>query len=81
MITKRQSLSARVELERAFRPFSCSFRHDPFSVRLHVYELETGQTHLIVSGIPISQVATSKGIAKLVYELRDELEGFALIRA
>lgn len=80
MITKRQSLSARVEFERAFKPFSCSFRHDQFSVRLRVYERETDQTQLVVAGISFSQVATSQGIAKLVHELRYELDGFALRR-
>ncbi|MGY8820854.1 MAG: DUF1652 domain-containing protein [Pseudomonadales bacterium] len=80
MITSRQSLAARVELQRAFAPLACSYLHERSSVRLRVYERDTGQTQLIVAGIPVSQVATSQGLAKLILELRHELDGSALRR-
>ena len=75
MITKRQSLTARVELQRAFVPLACSYFHEQSSVRLRVYERQTGQTQLIVAGIPVSQVATGQALAKLIVELRQELDG------
>lgn len=75
MITRCQSLSARTELERVFAPFACHFRCEQSSVRLRVYERETGRTQLIIAGIPLSQIATSQNVAKLVPELRHEFDG------
>lgn len=79
-ITSRQSLTARVETQRAFAPVACSYINDRSSVRLRLYERQTGQTQLIVAGIPVSQVATTQGLTKLILELRNELDESVIAR-
>lgn len=78
MTTKHPFRSARAELECAFAPFACSYQHDQASVRLRLYERETNQTQLVVAGIPFNQLSTRQNLAKLVDELRHELDGTVL---
>ncbi|GEM_PF-2701521 len=80
MFKRQNSHRARIAFERAFAPLACSYRHDQTSVQVRVYERETDQTHLIVAGIPLSDIATSQAIAQLVRELQHELDFTVLKR-
>ena len=61
-------------VESAFMPLSCCCSHDSSSARIRIYDAATGEARLLVAGIRMSGLGTTKAVSKLVGEIRHELE-------
>lgn len=72
------TLELRSIVEGAFLPLNCTctIAQDQ-SMTVQITEPSTGQVNLIVTGIALARLNTSREISNLVAELRDELENVA----
>lgn len=72
----------RARLEENFTPLSCDCclnGDGSFTVRL--YHRESGRVALVVSGLSVESIRTEQNLAKLIEELRHELQHAHLQRS
>ena len=68
------STEIRHTIESGFSPLSCRCElTNNGALTVKIYEAESGRVELFVTGIALSEVQTSRDIARLVAELRTEL--------
>ncbi|KQW24297.1 MULTISPECIES: DUF1652 domain-containing protein [Pseudomonas] len=71
----------RTRLEESFTPLACecSLNGDG-TLTVRLYHRESGEVDLVVSGMSVDSVRSEESIAKLIDELRYELENIPLHR-
>ena len=62
-------------IEAGFTPLSCRCElTSNGALTVEIYDADSGQVHLFVTGIALTDVQTSRQIAQVVGELRTEVE-------
>lgn len=68
------TLELRHIIESGFLPLSCACTVSPDgSLTIKVYEPSSGRVDLLVTGVPISNLTSSRALANLIAELRSEI--------
>lgn len=68
------ALELRHIIESGFRPLSCTCTISPDgSLTIKVYEPSSGRVDLLVTGISVSNLTSSRALANLIGELRTEI--------
>ncbi len=61
-------------VESAFLPLSCHCSNDFSSARIRIYDASSGESRLLIAGIQMSGLGTTRSVGKLIGEIRNELE-------
>jgi hypothetical protein len=67
-------LELRRIIESGFLPLSCTCTISPDgSLTIKVYEASSGRVDLLVTGVSVSELTSSRALANLIAELRSEI--------